>query len=349
MAVDDKAPTSAEPLAIGLVGYGYWGPNVLRNFRAIPEARVVGVCETNAATRDRIRAEHPDLPLFESFADLLRADGLEAVSITTPAATHGKLVRQALEAGMHVLVEKPLCLDLAEADRLKAQAESLDRVLMVGHLLLYHPAFDALMSTVRGDQIGRLRYIYSNRLSLGKIRREENALWSFAPHDISMILKLVGRLPERVTATGGQYLHDGIADTTLSHLSFADGVQAHIFVSWLHPYKDHRMVVIGDSGMAVFDDVQPGAQKLSLYRHEVGWRGEIPLISKSDAEPIPYDSAEPLRRECEAFIRAVRTGAPPPSDATEGINVLRVLDLCQRSINDGKEVRFDPRTEEIVS
>ncbi|MBZ0325559.1 MAG: Gfo/Idh/MocA family oxidoreductase, partial [Alphaproteobacteria bacterium] len=248
-----------------------------------------------------------------------------------------------------VLVEKPLCLDLTEADRLRVQAEASGRILMVGHLLLYHPAFDALMSVVRGGQIGRLRYIYSNRLSLGKIRREENALWSFAPHDISMILKLVGRLPERVTATGGQYLHDGIADTTLSHLSFSGGVQAHIFVSWLHPYKDHRMVVIGDSGMAVFDDVQPGEKKLSLYRHEVGWRGEAPLISKADAEPIPYDQAEPLRRECESFVKAVRTGTPPPSDAVEAINVLRVLDLCQRSINGGKEVRFDPRTEETIS
>ena len=213
---------------------------------------------------------------------------------------------------------------------------------MVGHLLLYHPAFVALKSCVAAGRLGRLRYIYSTRLSLGKIRREENALWSFAPHDISMILQLVGGLPERVVATGGQYLHAGVADTTLSHLAFAGDVQAHIFVSWIHPYKDQRLVVVGEKAMAVFNDVSPGAEKLLLYPHEARWDGTVPVVAKAEAEPIPYETVEPLRREVETFLAAVAGGPKPPSDAREGIAVLRVLDACQRALVSGQPVELSP-------
>jgi len=258
---------------------------------------------------------------------------IDAVVISTPAATHGKLVRQALDAGKNVFVEKPLCLDVAEAETLRDLAKSRRLTLMVGHLLLYHPAFRAVKEFVDGGNLGRLRYIYSNRLSLGKIRKEENALWSFAPHDISMILSLANRMPERITATGGQYLHVGVADTTLSHLNFSDNLQAHIFVSWLHPFKDHRMVVIGDQGMVAFNDAAHGEEKVLSYPHKLEWNGDIPHVSRAEAEPLPYGSQEPLRLECEAFLDAIRTGKPPPSNADEAVRVLQVLDACQRAIS----------------
>lgn len=212
---------------------------------------------------------------------------------------------------------------------------------MVGHLLLYHPAFVALQGAIWANRLGRLRYIYSTRLSLGRIRRDENALWSFAPHDVSMILALTGAMPSRVVASGGHILGSTVADTTLSYLTFQDGLQAHIFVSWLHPYKDHRLVVIGEKAMAVFNDVENGPDKLLLYHHRVDMTHDIPAVSKADAEPIPYESAEPLRRECEAFSHALRDGKLPPSDGAEGVRTLRVLNACQRSLETGLPVTPD--------
>ena len=209
---------------------------------------------------------------------------------------------------------------------------------MVGHLLLYHPAFLALKELVTKGTLGELRYIYSNRLSLGKIRREENALWSFAPHDISMILDLVGEMPEKVMTSGGVYLSPPVADTTLTHLSFRDGVQAHIFVSWLHPYKDQRLVVVGEKAMAVFDDLMAPEDKLLLYRHSVDMAGAIPTVLKAPAERIPFEDCEPLRLECQTFLDAITGKTRPPSDAAEGIRVLQVLQASQRSLTSGGKV-----------
>ena len=206
---------------------------------------------------------------------------------------------------------------------------------MVGHLMLYHPAFRAVAKLADSGAIGRIRYIYSNRLNLGRIRREENALWSFAPHDISMILALTGEMPKWVSATGGHYLSSDIADTTLSKLEFSNGVQAHIFVSWLHPYKDHRLVVIAENGMVAFNDTLDGPDKVLLYRHAVGVENDIPTVSRADAEPVAYGDDEPLRLECQTFLEAIAGGAPPPSSGDEGMRVLQVLDACQRAIDSG--------------
>ena len=324
---------SKAPPRIAAIGLGHWGQNIARNLHALGALAVMH--DTDEATRARFAKTYPKAELAGSIEHLLARGDIPAVMIATPASTHGALVNRALDAGKHVFVEKPICLDVEEAERLAAKAAALGRVLMVGHLLLYHPAFEALLAAVRGGDLGRLRYIYSTRASLGKIRRQENALWSFAPHDISMILQLAGRLPETVVANGGNYLHEEVADTTLSHLDFGGGLQAHVFVSWLHPYKDHRLVVVGDRAMAVFNDVEPGPQKLLLYRHKAHWDGDLPIVAKADAEPIPYEDAEPLARECRAFLAAVRDGAAPPSDAAEGVRVLRVLDACQRSLNGG--------------
>ncbi len=324
--------------AVAAIGLGHWGRNLARNLDGL--GALAALHDASAEVRERFAAQYPHCPVVPALDQVLGDPAIEAVAIATPAATHGDVVALALNAGKHVFVEKPICLDVGDAQALKAQADGAGKVLMVGHLLLYHPAFRALSAAVRAGRLGRLRYIYSNRASLGKIRREENALWSFAPHDVSMILNLAGRMPRRVMASAGTYLSEGVADTTLSHLDFGDGVQAHVFVSWLHPYKEQRLVVVGDAGMAVFNDVADGADKLLLYPHRAAWDGELPVISKADAEPIAYQAGEPLRIECQAFLDAVAGKAAPPSDAAEGIRVLTVLDACQRAITGGRTVEL---------
>jgi len=323
---------------IAAVGLGHWGKNIARN---LGEMGVLGVIyDDDTAASDRVAQNFPGVRTAASFQSVLNDPDIPAVMIATPAITHGALAQQALNAGKHVFVEKPLCLDVDEAVRLTEMADRKGLVLMVGHLLLHHPAFRALLTAVQEGKLGKLRYIYSNRASLGKIRREENALWSFAPHDISMILAITGRLPIRVVANGGSYLSSNVADTTLSHLDFGEGLQAHIFVSWLHPYKEQRLVVVGDQAMAVFNDVALDEDKLLMYPHQVGWDGDLPSVNKADALPIPYEAGEPLRLECETFLLAVRDQMSPVSDAEEGTRVLKVLDACQRALNSGDTIRL---------
>lgn len=321
---------------VGVVGAGYWGRNLVRVHREL--GTLAAVCDSDAEIRDSHAQAGGAVRITDRFEDLLEDPALDGVVIATPAATHGALVRAALEAGKHVFVEKPICLDVAEAESLAGQADAAGRVLMVGHLLLYHPAFQALQALVAQGRLGPLRYLYSNRLNLGKIRREENALWSFAPHDISMILSLAGRLPRRISCQGGNYLNAEVADTTLSHFDFGDGLQAHVHVSWLHPYKEQRLVVIGEEAMVVFDDTRKGAEKLLLYPHAVGWTGDVPLVDKAEAEPVPYDTAEPLKNECATFVAACAGEAVPPSDAREAIRVLTVLDRCQQAMDGGEPI-----------
>lgn len=325
---------------IAVVGAGHWGKNLVRNFAGL--GALAAVCDPRPELRERLAAEYPDVSICAAADEVFAMTSIDGVAIATPPVTHGPLTAQALAADKHVFVEKPLCLDLAEGAALAAAAAERGLVLMVGHLLLYHPAFIGLKETVAKGAIGELRYVYSNRLSLGQIRREENALWSFAPHDISMILALIGTLPERVICTGGVYLSPTVADTTLSHLSFARGVQAHVFVSWLHPYKDHRIVVVGSGGMIAFHDSVAGPEKLLLYRHVIGWNGDIPNVDRATAEPIPYDASEPLALECQHFLDCIATGAKPRSDASEALRVLSVLEACERSLELGGPVRCDP-------
>jgi len=261
----------AEDVRVGVIGTGYWGKNLIRNFDEL--GVLTGFCDINPNARAEFSSRYPAAKAYAEAVDLVADPMIDGVAIATPAETHGKLVRMALEGGKHVFVEKPLCLDVQEGRQLADMATQRGLTLMVGHLLLYHPAFCSLKQFVDNGELGELRYIMSNRLSLGKIRREENALWSFAPHDISMILSLTGCLPVRVMAHGGTYLSPSVADTTLSHLAFHGGVQAHIYVSWLHPYKDQRLVVVGSKAMVVFDDVMQGDDKLLVYRHQLIWQG----------------------------------------------------------------------------
>jgi predicted dehydrogenase/acetyltransferase-like isoleucine patch superfamily enzyme len=313
---------------VGLVGCGYWGKNLARNFHEL--GALAAVCDTDGESLYRAHEAHS--VRTAQWDELLDDSGISAVAIATPAETHALLTEQALDAGKHVFIEKPLALRLSEAQTLCEQAERSDRRLMVGHLLQYHPAFLKLKELVREGQLGRLEYIYSNRLNLGRIRREEDILWSFAPHDISMILSLVGTPPEKVWAIGAYYLHKTIADVTTTHLSFPGGEQAHIFVSWLHPYKEQKLVVVGDRGMAVFDDGKPWESKLLLYAHRIGWREGMPLPEKADAEPVVLKAEEPLKEECRHFLDCVASGTRPRTDGREGLNVLRVLDEATRCI-----------------
>ncbi|WP_337875550.1 Gfo/Idh/MocA family oxidoreductase [Elioraea sp.] len=314
--------------SVAVIGCGAWGRNLVRNFAEL--GALAAVCDADAAAAQR-EAERYGVPA-RGFDAILADRTVDGVAIAAPAAQHFPLARHALEAGKHVFVEKPLALAPEEARTLCALAERLDRRLMVGHLLQYHPAFLELKRLVREGRLGRLQYLYSNRLNLGRIRREEDILWSFAPHDISMILSLVGAEPDTVEAVGGCYLHRTIADVTTTHLAFPGGERAHVFVSWLHPYKEQKLVVVGSEAMAVFDDGEPWARKLLLYPHKVAWRENLPVPVKGEAEPVPLVEQEPLRAECRHFLDCITTGASPRTDGREGLRVLAVLDRATRAL-----------------
>ncbi len=206
------------------------------------------------------------------------------------------------------------------------------RILMVGHILHYHPAVQKLKELIDGGQLGQIRYVYSNRLNIGKIRKEENILWSFAPHDISVILLLMGEMPEEVGAQGGNYLQSKVADVTLTNFSFASGARGHIFVSWLHPFKEQMLVVVGERQMAVFDDVSPD-RKLVLYPHQIDWIDHYPVARKAAGEAVPLEMSEPLKAECAHFLDCIRSRQQPQTDGNEGLRVLQVLQACQRSLD----------------
>jgi UDP-2-acetamido-3-amino-2,3-dideoxy-glucuronate N-acetyltransferase len=316
---------------VAVVGVGHWGRNLVRNFHAL--GALDGVCESDSARLDSALASYPGLKKFTSYEDLLFDPAIQAVVIATPAEMHGGMALAALEAGKDVFVEKPLCLHRQEGDCLVETAAKNGRILMVGHLLRYHPAVLKIQELLAAGTLGAIEYIYSNRLSMGKVRQEENALWSFAPHDISVILALAGQSPIQVSATGGAYLQPNIADITVSHLLFSNGARAHIFVSWLHPYKEQRLVVIGSKQMIVFEDTHPDpARKLALFDKRVQWDNGRMQLGGTQGAPVPVSSEEPLRRECQHFLDSVKSRRAPATPGEEGVAVLQVLECCQRSL-----------------
>lgn len=323
---------------IAVIGSGYWGKNLVRNYHQIGALKLI--CDTNETTLSSFKAQYPDVETSQAYSDLLSRQDIEGIVIATPAETHHTLAREALLAGKHVYVEKPLVLNEEDGLELIDLAKTGDRVLMVGHLLQYHPVFQKLKEMTAAGELGRINYIYSHRLNLGKIRREENILWSFAPHDISMILSLAGESPDTVMATGGNYLHRKIADVTTTHLEFPSGLQAHIFVSWLHPFKEQKLVVVGDKKMAVFDDTLAWKEKLLIYPHQINWQNNAPVPVKGDPERPNISEAEPLRCECEHFLHAMQNDWRPHTDGEEGLRVLRVLNAAQHSLDNGG-VRID--------
>ncbi len=316
---------------VAVVGCGYWGKNLVRNFAEL--GHLAAVCD---ADPDRLRefGDRYGVATHLALSDLLSAPGIDAVVVATPAETHAVVAREALLRDRDVFVEKPLALDVDEGQALVDLARDRGRVLMVGHLLHYHGAVRRLLELVADGTLGRIRYIYSNRLNLGKIRREENILWSFAPHDISLILALARETPDSLACQGGNYLHAGIADVTVSTLAFPSGVRGHVFVSWLHPYKEQRLVVVGERKMAVFNDVEP-EDKLLLYPHDIAWKDGAPLPVKGEAERVDHDRSEPLKEECRHFLACVRDRAVPRTDGHEGLRVLRVLRALQESLDRG--------------
>ena len=321
--------------SIAVVGCGYWGMNLVRNFREL--GALFAVCDASADARSRALEIAPDVEVFADLDKVLSSPQVKGIVVATPAETHYALARRVLDAGKDLFVEKPLALDLAQGSEVVRTAEEAGRIVMVGHVLEYHPAIERLLAVTRAGELGKVRYIYSNRVSLGKVRREENILWSFAPHDVAVILRLVGSLPFQVIACGGSYIQPNIADVTVTHLLFDNGVRAHIHVSWLHPFKEQRLVVIGSEKMASFDDV---SKRLVLYDQRVDVERGEPIPIRGEGEELEFSSEEPLRLECQAFLRSMETRKPPLTDGQSGLRVLTVLEAAQRSlILNGEPVR----------
>ncbi len=329
---------SKRKINIAVVGSGYWGKNLIRNFFDIGALK--WICDQDEMALNCLKNKYKGVKTTSDYLNILQDRTISGVVIATPAETHFELARKALEFGKHVYVEKPLVLNENDGHDLINLAQTGGQILMVGHLLQYHPGFIRLKELVHLGELGRINYIYSNRLNLGKIRREENILWSFAPHDISMILALTGEMPESVMATGGNYLHQKIADVTTSYLEFPSGIRAHIFVSWLHPFKEQKLVVVGSKKMAVFNDTKSWDQKLFIFPHEIKWENNMPIPAKSEPEKIVLPESEPLRLECEQFIECIRTKKSPSTDGNEGLRVLKVLNASQESLNQQGEKIF---------
>ena len=325
---------------LALIGAGYWGKNLARNFNALGALHTV--CDSQTPILQNYCG--PDFALVRKTTnvdEILNDPAVTKVAIAAPAALHYDLVKKSLEAGKDVFVEKPLCLKLGEAEGVVELAARKGKILMVGHLLQYHPCIQKLQSLVAEGELGKLQYITSNRLNLGKIRREENALWSFAPHDLSVILSLAGNeLPARVQCSGAAYLNTGVPDTTLTVLAFSNGIRAHVYVSWLNPFKEQKLTVVGSNAMAVFDDTRPWGEKLTLHRQPLTWtNGQTPTPSKSTGEKVVVPEAEPLRGECLHFLECCADRKTPRTDGLEGVRVLRLLDMAQRSLEkDGETV-----------
>jgi predicted dehydrogenase len=316
----------SESVNVAVVGCGYWGKNLVRNFFQLGALAVV--CDATSAGRETAAQVAPQIPVEANLEDVLRSD-VPGVVIATPAETHFDIVKRALLAGKDVFVEKPLALTYDQGHILVRLAEEAGAILMVGHVLEYHPAIVRMLELVRAGELGKVRYISSNRLNLGKVRREENILWSFAPHDIAIILRLMGSMPFQVTAHGGSYVQPNIADVTVTHMLFDNDVRAHIYVSWLHPFKEQRLVVIGSKKMASYDDI---SKQLVLYDQRVEVQEGQPVPIKGSGDLVAFGDAEPLNLECRAFLEAIRTRQPPVTDGESGLCVLQVLQSAQRSL-----------------
>lgn len=292
-----------------------------------------------------MEAANPGVILESDFGKLLKDEGVRGVVIASPAVLHYSMARAALLAGKDVMVEKPLSLKVEEGRELVRLAEEKGKIILVGHLLEYHPAVLKLKELVDKGELGRILYIYSNRLNLGKFRTEENILWSFAPHDISVILLMMaGEMPQEISAHGGFYLNSNIADVTLTTMSFKNGTKAHIFVSWLHPYKEQKLVVVGEKKMALFDDTNP-VDKLFLYSHEIEWVAGKPIPHQKEAQAIEVPLQEPLKIECQDFLDCIKSRNRARVDGRKGLKVLEILSYCQKSLEEGGKVIIIPKQE----
>jgi len=330
---------SDSPISVGVVGLGYWGPNLARNFAAIPGARLSYLCDGDPAVRDRVARAFPSATPAADLDELLADPSLDAVALATPVPTHADLAVRVLESGKHCFVEKPLAQSAADAERAVAAAREAGRVLMVGHLLEYHPGVRKLKDLAGSGELGEeIYYIYGNRLNLGKLRADENALWSLGAHDVSVLLYLADEEPDEVVAHGESYVRPGVEDVVFCFLRFPSGLTAHLHLSWLDPHKERRFTVVGSRRMATFDDMEL-ERKLTVYDkgfdEDARSYGEYITRSGGSFSP-PIPNTEPLRAECEHFIECVRTGETPRSDGLSGLRVVRVLERLQRSLEAGR-------------
>jgi predicted dehydrogenase len=328
----------SRPVTVAVVGLGYWGPNLARNFDALPGCELRWCCDGDPAVRERLAQTFGGARFTDSLDAVLADPELDAVVLATPVPTHAELAIRVLEAGKHCFVEKPLARSAADAERVLEAAETADRIVMVGHLLEYHPGVRKLKDVVDSGELGEIHYIYSNRLNLGQLRADENALWSLGAHDVSVLLLLAGEEPYEVTARGESYMRDGIEDVVFGFLRFPSGLAAHLHLSWLDPHKERRFTVVGSKRMATFDDMAL-ERKLTIYDkgfdEAADTYGEY-ITRSGEATSPQIANAEPLRLECQHFVECVRDRTVPTSDGHSGLRVVRVLEELQRALEQSR-------------
>jgi predicted dehydrogenase len=326
-------------LDVAVAGLGYWGPNLARNFSSLPGCELAWCCDPSDAARERLARQFPQARFTADLDEVLADPSLDAVVLATPVAQHAEHAVRVLEAGKHCFVEKPLAQSVADAERVVVAAEQTGRVLMVGHLLEYHPGVAQLKQLADSGELGeRIFYIYGNRVNLGQLRADENALWSLGAHDVSVVLYLVGEEPCETVAHGESYLRAGVEDVVFCFLRFPSGVCAHLHLSWLDPHKERRFTIVGSSRMATFDDMALEG-KVTVYDkgfdHDVRNYGEYITRAGGLVSP-PLPNVEPLRLECEHFVQCVREGRHPDTDGASGLRVVRVLEELQRSLDSSR-------------
>ncbi len=331
------------------VGAGYWGKNLVRNFYNLPGCRLKVCCDLNRDLLDKTAAQYPGVETTEDFERVLNNPAIDAVVLASPAVMHYEMARRALEAGKHTYVEKPLTLCAEDAEDLCQIAESRGLVLMVGHLMEYHPGVNKLKQLVNDGTLGDIHYLYAQRLNLGIIRKDENAPWSLAPHDVSIALYLLGQDPDTVSAQGESYLQPGIEDVVFCNLHFANRAMAQIHVSWLDPHRTRQVTVVGSKKMAVFNDVE-ATEKIRIYDKGVNGNdytsyGDALTLRFGDITIPKIDMTEPLRAECEHFLTCIREDRTPRSDGRDGLRVVRILEAAQKSLkNNGIPVHVQTQT-----
>jgi predicted dehydrogenase len=328
--------TTDRPLRVAVAGLGYWGPNLARNFAALRDSELAWCVDASDAMRERYAAQFPRARFTADLDEALADDTLDAVVLATPVPTHATLAIRVLEAGKHCFVEKPMAQSVADAEAVVAAARKADRTLMVGHLLEYHPGVVKLKELIDGGELGRVLYVYGNRLNLGKLRADENALWSLGAHDVSVLLRLAGEEPTEVQARGESYMREGIEDVVFCFLRFPSGLAAHLHLSWLDPHKERRFTVVGEQRMATFDDMALEG-KITVYDKGFDQQAESygEYITRSgDIWSPRLSNVEPLRSECQHFVDAIRAGTPPISDGESGLRVVRVLEALQHSLDE---------------
>ncbi len=330
----------SQKVKIGIVGVGDWGRNLLRNFARLKECQIAFVCDSDEKNLKKASALFPHFEVSKDYQRALSQDSVDAVVVATPPDSHFSIAKEVLLSGKHVFVEKPLVLNLEEGEKLCRIASEKGKMIMVGHIMMYHAATRKLREYIQKGELGEVYYIYTQRINLGKVRNNENALFSFAPHDISLVCYLLDKTPVRVSATGSSYLQDGIEDVVFVSLHFADRVMAHIHVSWLDPHKDRKVTIVGSKKMAVFDDTE-ASEKIWLYdkgvdsKFDYSTYGEYLSLRSGDILIPKIESTEPLELECKHFIECIQNGQKPLSDGQEGLKVLKVLQAAQKSLKSG--------------